>query len=533
MVAVKLVVAFLVAQARGADPFACLWKSTWRDIVEPRQLVVSGSIPQWLSGSLLKLAGGAFETEQRNVTAAFDGFPKIFKFNVSSGRVFYQERFLETDYYKYAHEHRDLARVPMMGPTDPKFSPLRLPDPSAGDLTNIQVWRIKGDSHMLALTDSPIMQTFDLETLETFGQVKFKDDVNDGMIQLSASHPQPDPSSEDPESVMINFASVLLGMGTPVRRHEILVFRMGADKIRRPFGSATVPYAPYIHSFSVTKTKMILVVYPTNFEVACVLEFKPMTGCMSCPKDRNATVLVFDLHGDSKHTKPVATIKASNHMAMHHINAYDDEVTGDTMFQVAAHDDCEGLFHGPTGKHAILSVMQTEAERDQVAAWGALRTFRIRWDPSGPRLSAEDTVLRDSENFVYNLDFPFVNPTVSAKKHRFIWAASSYARNSTHYADWALVKVDLSAESYNTRIWQRAGHTPGEPVFVPRPGATAEDDGVILAPVTDGFEERGYLAILNASTLEEIATASLSAGEHLPYLQHGRWFEERTDFLVV
>merc|ERR1740138_1561022 len=103
MVRMKLAAALAVAaQAGGADPFACLWKSTWRDIVEPRELVVNGSIPEWLSGSLLKLAGGAFETEQRNLTYAFDGFPKVFKFNVSSGRVLYQERFLETEFYKYA-----------------------------------------------------------------------------------------------------------------------------------------------------------------------------------------------------------------------------------------------------------------------------------------------------------------------------------------------------------------------------------------------------------------------------------------------
>ena len=34
--------------------------------------------------------------------------------------------------------------------------------------------------------------------------------------------------------------------------------------------------------------------------------------------------------------------------------------------------------------------------------------------------------------------------------------------------------------------WAPAGHFPCEPIFVPRPGGTAEDDGVILSIVLSG-----------------------------------------------
>merc|ERR1719197_1920728 len=78
--------------------FASLWKSTWRNITTPRDLPVTGSIPDWLDGSLIRNAGGAFESKERNVTFAFDGIPKIFKFHISGGKVAYQERFLNTNY---------------------------------------------------------------------------------------------------------------------------------------------------------------------------------------------------------------------------------------------------------------------------------------------------------------------------------------------------------------------------------------------------------------------------------------------------
>merc|ERR1712137_1491403 len=109
-------------------------------------------------------------------------------------------------------------------------------------------------------------------------------------------------------------------MGMIIGHHEITVYRMGADKVRWPFGSHILKYAPCIHSFTVTKTKMILVAYPLGFKLSCVGMFKALTECMSCPSDRNATILVFDLKSTSKSTKPVAVIEAPNHFVMHHVN---------------------------------------------------------------------------------------------------------------------------------------------------------------------------------------------------------------------
>lgn len=176
--------------------------------------------------------------------------------------------------------------------------------------------------------------------------------------------------------------------------------------------------------------------------------------------------------------------------------------------------------------------MMDPTARDKLAHWGKLRTVRLSMG-SEPSVSWADTVLRDSEGFVYDFDFPYVNDDYVATKHRFVWAIAPYARNSTRYEDWAVTKVDLEAQGANTQIWYKEGHFPCEPVFVARPGASAEDDGVLLLPVTDGAEERGYLLILDAATLEELATASLDAGEHLPYTQHGKWFDAAGDLALA
>jgi carotenoid cleavage dioxygenase-like enzyme len=445
----------------------------------------------------------------------------------------YQERFLDTQFYEYIQSHHDIPKAPLMGATVPPFPKLASPHPDAGDVDNIQVWHLKGEKTALALTDSTAVEAFDLDTLQGRGHLPINDSVKDGIIQLSCAHPQYEPDSD--QKVLLNFASTFFGLpGTLFGHHEIQVFRMGVDKVRRPFGSVTIPYAPYIHSFGVTKTKMILVVYPLGFDVTCVLEFNPMIDCMRCPRNRHATIYVFDLASTEKATKPVATIEAPYHMVMHHVNAYEDAGTGEVVFEVSAQDSCDTLFAGPTGQHANLKAMRNQSTRDKVQHWGKLRTFRVDLStPSKPVLAFSDQVLRDAQGYVYDMDFPYVNPNFASMQHRYVWALSSFAQNSTHYEDWAILKVDRqSTGAVSTRVWYKKGHYPQEPVFVPKPGGS-EDEGVLLVQVLDGQQDRGYLLALDASTMTEIATASLNAGEQLPYSQHGRWFDTEAAAAMV
>ena len=63
-----------------------------------------------------------------------------------------------------------------------------------------------------------------------------------------------------------------------------------------------------------------------------------------------------------------------------------------------------------------------------------------------------------------------------------------------------------------------------EPVFVGRPGAEDEDDGVVLVPMLDGPNRSSYLAVLNATDLRLLTTAQLPTV--VPYNLHGRFFSD-------
>jgi carotenoid cleavage dioxygenase len=65
-----------------------------------------------------------------------------------------------------------------------------------------------------------------------------------------------------------------------------------------------------------------------------------------------------------------------------------------------------------------------------------------------------------------------------------------------------------------------------EPVFVPRSGATAEDDGWVLAYVYDATEDRSDVVVLDAQDFagEPVATIHLPA--RVPFGFHGSWLPD-------
>jgi carotenoid cleavage dioxygenase-like enzyme len=82
-----------------------------------------------------------------------------------------------------------------------------------------------------------------------------------------------------------------------------------------------------------------------------------------------------------------------------------------------------------------------------------------------------------------------------------------------------LVKIDVTDGSVLT--WEEPDAWAGEPVFVARPGGSAEDDGVILSVVLDTAAARSFLLVLDAASFTEIARAE--APHHIPFGFHGQF----------
>lgn len=60
-----------------------------------------------------------------------------------------------------------------------------------------------------------------------------------------------------------------------------------------------------------------------------------------------------------------------------------------------------------------------------------------------------------------------------------------------------------------------------EPIFVPRPGTTAEDDGWLLALCHDGSKQRAFLAVYDARRIADGPIARAWFDHQVPITFHG------------
>jgi len=120
-------------------------------------------------------------------------------------------------------------------------------------------------------------------------------------------------------------------------------------------------------------------------------------------------------------------------------------------------------------------------------------------------------------------EFPRVADSVAGLEHRYGYMmanATESAFEDPLSAAGAILKYDR-ATGGRSQIDVGMGRLPGETVFVPAVGATAEDDGY-LTYVYDATTDTSDFAIFDASTMssEPIATVQLP---RIPFGFHGNW----------
>jgi carotenoid cleavage dioxygenase-like enzyme len=119
-------------------------------------------------------------------------------------------------------------------------------------------------------------------------------------------------------------------------------------------------------------------------------------------------------------------------------------------------------------------------------------------------------------------DFPRINDRRVGLPARWAYTASLEPAAPTLTLGANLYKYDLTSGARATRNLGPNDHA-GEPVFVPRAGSTAEDDGWVLALSHDEAADESRLLILDAQDFEGPAMAEVVMPRRVPYGAHGNW----------
>jgi carotenoid cleavage dioxygenase-like enzyme len=441
-------------------------------------LPVSGTLPPWLSGTLLRNGPARFEVGEDRYRHWFDGLAMVHRFTLADGRVSYANRFLRTPAFLEAERTHRIACSEF--DTDPHRSPLErvaaIFRSAPSDNANVNI--VPYGKNYLALTETPLPVEFDATTLDTRGILHFDDSVAG---QITTAHTQHDRARRATFNILIEIA----------RKATYKVVRIDDGTLRRDVvASLQVDEPAYMHAFSTTDNYVIIAEYPFVVRpLDLAFRRKPFIENYRWLPGRATRFHVFHKDGGAR----AGTYEADAFFAFHHINAFEDG--GAIVLDIAAYDDASII-----GDFQIEHVLES-AKR---IAQASFRRYRL----TPGRTAAE------VETLPWAIELPRVAADRAAASYRYAYGVNSSGEPPSFDA---LVKVDVRERTAAT--WAAPRAYPGEPVFVARPGAGDEDDGAVLSVVLDADAGTSFLLVIDGRTFTELARVHVP--HHIPFGFHG------------
>lgn len=483
---------------------------------------VRGRLPAWLQGSMYRNGPGKF----RGAHALMDGMALLARFKVDgpTNQVVFSSRFLDSTSYRAVRDAAGEIRWKLSHPESSAAALHGLRYAGGLTLAAMRYGTTLGDNavisiyphgeHLVAHTETkPGTFLIDPETLETLGRVHYRDDIH-GQVKLAHPHTLP---NGDVITMAADFTPTVdrsrVGKHIEILRlPEITVCRQRADcpdvreKIAAvPFQRPTSP--TWVHDLAVSEHYAVVVQNPVHYNIrAMVSGSSTQDGVVFNWRPRQGSLLhVVPLDGSG----PVRTFTAPAFLATHWINAFEEghllhldaAVAGDPG--VMGHWTLDNIAAGPAGGKEVEC--------------STLRRLTIDLSRPDGRLTQQpllEQLVPDTATG-YAFELPQINPAARGRRHRYAYGACCVRPSNC----WnALCKLDVGAGT--AQRWHEAGGAAWEPLFVAQPGATSEDDGVVLCTITQA-DGRAALLVLDAARWTEVARAVLPLG--LPNGLHSCW----------
>jgi len=445
----------------------------------PVDAVVHGRLPEWLRGSLLLNGPALWDLPGASYAHWFDGLALLHRLHFAGdGAVRYHSRFLDSE---DARLSRARGRPELGGYGTPVtggllsrllhvFNPRRT-DNGCVVLSNC-------DGQWQAHTESDRVMRFDPETLATMGELRWADKLK---LPLMAAHPCVDAQGR------------WWNVGVKFGRHgEYLLVSADRSGERRVKASIVTERPGYLHAFTLSARHALI--------WECAWRAHPLR-------------FLFGVESYARHFDWLPE-KGSR---LHAVNLADGSVQSWDAPPLFA-------FHGvqayEQGNDIVLDLCLDEAP---VVEELGIERLRAGVPADAPRarhtrfvLSAGAKTARQ-ESLPGRFELPQVNlGTALAGPARYVWGASCEAGGA--FFD-RTIKLDHATGRVTERAFANA--VALEPLFVPAPGAKAEDDGVLLVHTLADDDAGSVVRALDAATLDERAAVELPVV--VPFGFHGAW----------
>ncbi|XP_073692944.1 beta,beta-carotene 15,15'-dioxygenase [Garra rufa] len=519
----------------------------WRNGVEkpePLKADVTGFIPPWLQGTLLRNGPGLFSVGNTSYKHWFDGMSLIHSFTFKDGQVFYRSKFLKSKTYKknIAANRIVVSEFGTMVYPDPcknifskAFSYLMnaIPDFTDNNLINI----IKYGEDYYASSEVNYINRIDPVSLETLGRTNYRNHI---AINLATAHPH-----YDEDGNTYNMGTAIMNFGKP----KYVIFKVPAnatDKEKKqpalskveqicsiPFRSTLYP--SYFHSFGMTENYIIFVEQAFKLDILklATAYFRDVNwgSCLKYDKDDITLIhLVNRKTGKTVNTK----YYADPFVIFHHINAYEEN--GHVVFDLITYQDSNlyDMFYIHNMKKDVDKFIETNKDFSRPTCQRFVLPLNI--DQESPLetnivklqdttatavLKQDGSIYCTPDTIFEGLELPGINYKFNSKKYRYFYGTR---------VEWSpypskIAKVDIATKTH--QVWIEEECYPSEPVFVASPGAVEEDDGVILSSVVSFNPQKPpFLVVLDAKSFKEIARATIDTAIHMDL--HGLFIHEKS-----
>lgn len=491
---------------------ATVWlRSCEEEVSEPLEGMITGEVPKWLRGTLLRNGPGSLKVGDMRFDHLFDSSALLHRFAIDDGHVTYQCRFLRTNTLK---KNRAANRIIVS-----EFGTKSAPDPCHSIFDRVAAFfnpaEHMSDNAMIsvypfgdevyAFTEGPIIHRVDTVTLDTLERKNMTKCV---ALVNHTSHPH----------VMPNGDVYNLGMSVVKGTIRHVVAKFPYTEKGDMFKSARIVASlkprwtlnpSYMHTFGITENYFVIVEQPLSVSVpglmrGLITNDKLVSSLQWNPGYETHIVLLSRSTG-----REVKRFRTESLFYLHIINTFEQE--GNLVVDICAYKDAKVI--DAMYVKAIES-MQSNAD---YANWFRARPKRMEVSLDAPNLTyVEPKTLAN-----IGCETPRIHYDVhNAKPYRYFYAISSDVDAEN---PGMVIKVDT--KTGETRTWCEPNCYPSEPIFVPAPNAKDEDDGVLLSALVWGGEVTHTVAvlILDAKTMQELARTTFNTPSEAPKCLHG-WF---------
>ncbi|RUS87640.1 hypothetical protein EGW08_004625 [Elysia chlorotica] len=502
----------------------------------PMDAIITGDVPKWIKGSLYRNGSGLYKIGPTAWTHLFDGFAVLQRWTFQDGKVTYQSSILDSDdYIKSSKRNRLIARgfgSTFPDPCQTLFSRLFssfVPAPT--DLpTNTAINIVEFGDRMFAMTEAPLINEVMADTLKVKGKSFMTDYL---ALHIGTAHPH------------ILKDGTMIFYGTNMKYSQAYNFvsiPVQTNSKDCPFSGAkivaTVPSRwkmniSYTHSFGLTEKFFVHLEQPLTFNVPrlalVVFGRREVADCLMIHPGESMNILVID---KATGMRTPITYKGPHGFAFHFINCYEDSdhIVCDLCFSL---DGAEGVrnkyldYLADNFTETFSCVENVEFARFVLplkldgATYGKNLVTLPNTTATAVLEKGKKDVLCVSPETIEGcpvFELPKINYDYNGVKYRYCYGTTGHAQRRKQ-----LTKLDLQEKCVLTYDVPD-NLTPGEPVFIPRPGATKEDDGVIVSTlVANNNDVQSSLVILDAKSFQELSRASLPEDIKMSFTFHGNF----------